>query len=136
MAISPTQAIGDFWISRADISGQFSGPLYAGEAPETVVAMPYAVLIEVGGPANEVTTNFTTYRSAYQISVMAGNLAQAESLAKLVRDGINRATLTISGATVMHCLAGETHWTIGKGLGIKGQDCWVCYVEFEIFWAR
>jgi hypothetical protein len=136
-ATTPTQAIGAWWDLRSDLAGLFSGgQLFAGEAPSTVLGMPYAVLIEVSSGAETYTTGPAVIRSTYQINCMADDLAEAESLALAVRDAFNHAPLTIGDNEVGHCLVGGTHWTLGVGLGIGGSDCWVCYVELEILWSR
>lgn len=136
-ATTPTQAIGAYWDTKTGLSGLFpDGRLYAGEAPSTVLVMPYAVLIEVSSVVETYTTGPAVNRSTYQLSCMADDLAEAESLAREVRDAFNLAPLTIAGADVGHCLAGDTRWTLGVGLGLGGSDCWVCYTEIEILWSR
>jgi len=137
MATTAAQAIGDYWDSRADLTTLFpGGMLYAGEAPDVVDAMPYAVLIEVSTPTEGYTTANRLIRATYQISCMADNLDQAESLAQAVARIYDRATLVMTGGDILHCLAGDTHWTLGVGLGLGGQDCWVCYTEIEILMVR
>jgi len=134
---TPTQAISVFWDAHPEISTLFpGGTYYSGEAPDEVTTMPYAVLLEVSSTTMDLTTANRLINHVYQFTCMADNLVQAESLALAIAVAFDRATLTMSGGDILHCLATDTHWMLGVGLGIGGQDCWVCYTELELLVAR
>lgn len=127
-------AVFAFWLTRGDLQSQISGGLWTGEAPATVVAMPYAVLTQVSDVLESRTTGPKFFRAMYQISVMADNLTDADSLCRSVSAVYDEATLALDG--FMSCLAGDVRWMLGKGLGLIGDDCWTCYVELEIMYTR
>lgn len=133
MASSVAEAIVDTWAAKG-LGGAIAGGLWTGEAPSTVDAMPYAVLTQVSDVEQDRTTGFKTYRGVYQISVMADDLAEAESLCRSVAAAFDDADLFLDG--FMSCFAGDIRWTLGNGLGLGGEDCWTCYVELEIMYNR
>lgn len=122
------------WNSRVNLVSLVPGGLWTGEAPSTVVAMPYAVLTQVSDVSKDRTTGFRIYAGTYQISVMADDLAEAEAICKAVADAYDEAALPLDG--FMSCFAGDVRWTLGVGLGLGGEDCWTCYVELEISYTR
>lgn len=135
VTVSVAGAIFAYWIARGDLYSQISGGLWTGEAPASVVAMPYAVLTQVSDVLESRTTGPKVFRSMYQISVMADNLTAADSLCRSVSAAYDGATLPLDG--FMSCLAGDVRWMIGtKSLGLLGDDCWTSYVELEIMYTR
>jgi hypothetical protein len=127
-------AIFAYWQSRGDLTSEISGNLWTGQAPGSVTAMPYAVLTQVSDVLLTRTTGPKLFLGAYQISVMADDLTEADSLCRAVSAAYDEATLDLDG--FVSCLAGDIRWTLGLGLGLSGDDCWMCYVELDIMYTR
>lgn len=135
VTVSPMGAIFALWRTRGDLYTQITGGLWTGEAPATVVALPYAVLTQVSDTEVARTTGPKLFQGIYQISVMAADLTSADSLCRSVSAAYDGATLDLDG--FVSCLAGDVRWMLGtKSLGLLGEDCWTSYVELQIMYTR
>jgi hypothetical protein len=133
--ITTARAIATFWNTSSLPALTSDGKLWYGEAPNQPIT-PYAVLILVSEPETARTTAFSLFEGTYQLNCHHDRLEDAEAMAAQVWTVFNGAHLYRDGDTVLHCLSGEQHSTLGHEMGTDGKDCWISFVELQVLYTR